>query len=177
MQLEFLACAGKARKPVFLPASPQRLQVKKTLLSNPGNQSLVVVIPTPDGEIAYRAEEHTGKEARTPVHLKQTLSFPKVLTLIPTNRQVGFPLRSAWHRQQRALGHGSGHRLAQDTVSGPPTPKLLNQRLCGWDLEIYILKGPPCDSQLSLVQSISHVRLFVTPWTAACQASLSITNS
>ena len=29
----------------------------------------------------------------------------------------------------------------------------------------------------SLVQSLSHVRLFVTPWTAAHQASLSITNS
>ena len=27
------------------------------------------------------------------------------------------------------------------------------------------------------VQSLSHVRLFVTLWTAACQASLSITNS
>ena len=30
---------------------------------------------------------------------------------------------------------------------------------------------------LSSVQSLSHVRLFVTPWTAARQASLSITNS
>ena len=30
---------------------------------------------------------------------------------------------------------------------------------------------------ISSVQSLSHVRLFVTPWTAACQASLSITNS
>ena len=29
----------------------------------------------------------------------------------------------------------------------------------------------------SSVQSLSHVRLFATPWTAACQASLSITNS
>ena len=29
---------------------------------------------------------------------------------------------------------------------------------------------------LSSVQSLSHVRLFVTPWTAACQAFLSITN-
>ena len=27
------------------------------------------------------------------------------------------------------------------------------------------------------VQSLSHVRLFVTPWTVACQAFLSITNS
>jgi len=29
----------------------------------------------------------------------------------------------------------------------------------------------------SSVQSLSHFQLFVTPWTAACQASLSITNS
>ena len=29
----------------------------------------------------------------------------------------------------------------------------------------------------SSVQSLSHVRLFATPWTIACQASLSITNS
>ena len=31
--------------------------------------------------------------------------------------------------------------------------------------------------QFSLVQSLSWVWLFATPWTAACQASLSITNS
>ena len=29
----------------------------------------------------------------------------------------------------------------------------------------------------SSVQSVSHARLFATPWTVACQASLSITNS
>ena len=29
----------------------------------------------------------------------------------------------------------------------------------------------------SSVQSLNHVRLFATPWTATCQASLSITNS
>ena len=33
------------------------------------------------------------------------------------------------------------------------------------------------DSELSSVQSLSRVRLFATPWTAARQASLSITNS
>ena len=32
-------------------------------------------------------------------------------------------------------------------------------------------------SQFSPVQSLSHVWLFETPWIAACQASLSITNS
>ena len=31
--------------------------------------------------------------------------------------------------------------------------------------------------RISSVQSLSHVRLFVTPWTAACQASLSIAKS
>ena len=31
-------------------------------------------------------------------------------------------------------------------------------------------------NQFSSVQSLSHAQLFVTPWTAACQASLSITN-
>ena len=39
--------------------------------------------------------------------------------------------------------------------------------------------GPPGEFhfQFSSVQLLSHIRLFSTPWTAACQASLSITNS
>ena len=36
---------------------------------------------------------------------------------------------------------------------------------------------PRTSVQLSSVQSLSHVRLFATPWTAARQASLSITSS
>ena len=35
----------------------------------------------------------------------------------------------------------------------------------------------PCVILLVVVQSLSHVRLFATPWTAACQASLSFTIS
>ena len=40
-------------------------------------------------------------------------------------------------------------------------------------------RGPwgTCPVQFSSVQSLSRVQLFVTLWTAACQASLSITNS
>ena len=46
-------------------------------------------------------------------------------------------------------------------------------------------QGPPPAAPLSrdqvgavvAVQSLSHVQLFATPWTAACQASLSIANS
>ena len=40
----------------------------------------------------------------------------------------------------------------------------------------YISTGQSC-SQFSLVQLLSHVWLFATPWTVARQASLSITNS
>ena len=38
-------------------------------------------------------------------------------------------------------------------------------------------KNPLGSVQFSSVQSLSHVQLFVTPWIAARQASLSITNS
>ena len=43
----------------------------------------------------------------------------------------------------------------------------------------YIFLHSKCSMayQFSSVQSLGGVRLFVTPWTAACQASLSITNS
>ena len=52
-----------------------------------------------------------------------------------------------------------------------------------WFTDIYIMNGC-CILQMlflqlliSSVQSLSHVQLFVTPWTATCQATLSITNS
>ena len=41
----------------------------------------------------------------------------------------------------------------------------------------HILQCLPLSRDHNVVQSLSHVQLFVTPWTAACQASLSITNS
>ena len=50
-----------------------------------------------------------------------------------------------------------------------PTPVLLPGKSHGWRS----LVGFP-GVQFS---SVTRVRLFVTPWTAACQASLSITNS
>ena len=40
-----------------------------------------------------------------------------------------------------------------------------------------ILKGYIYKMILGSIQPLSHVQPFVTPWTAACQASLSITNS
>ena len=45
--------------------------------------------------------------------------------------------------------------------------------MCRWPKKTLLQRNP----QFSSVQSLSHVRLFVTPWIAARQASLSITNS
>ena len=50
--------------------------------------------------------------------------------------------------------------------------------LKNWPIEeIAILAEHPSSVQFSSVQSLSLVQLFVTPWTAACQASLSFTIS
>ena len=43
-----------------------------------------------------------------------------------------------------------------------------------WHLKLDVSKG---EEHFSSVHSLSCVQLFVTPWTTACQASLSITNS
>ena len=50
---------------------------------------------------------------------------------------------------------------------------------CGQIIYQLSHQGNPKNVQhsVSSVQLLSHVQLFVTPWTAACQASLSITNS
>ena len=57
--------------------------------------------------------------------------------------------------------------------------KMLNTEL-SYDPEISLLEyiyPREMKTCISSVQSLSHVQLFVTPWIAACQASLSITNS
>ena len=52
-----------------------------------------------------------------------------------------------------------------------------NSLVTGKLLVFYTVYTDHKHSAFSSVQSLSHVRLFATPWTAACQASLSITNS
>ena len=64
----------------------------------------------------------------------------------------------------------------QEYWSGVPLPSLTkyHYRLT---THKFIAQAINWQFQLSSVQSLSHVRLFITPRTAACQASLSITNS
>ena len=74
------------------------------------------------------------------------------------------------------------HRYMQTVTT---KPKLYCLSL-GWVAFFFSIKTPvfyqshwsPLKMfQFSSVQSLSRVRLFATPWTAACQASLSVTNS
>ena len=60
---------------------------------------------------------------------------------------------TSFHLSALIVGQGRGHLCASS-----PSPTQLS-------------------SSVSSVQSLSHVQLFATPWTAACQAPLSITNS
>ena len=48
---------------------------------------------------------------------------------------------------------------------------------CSHEIKRCLLLGRKAMTSLSSVQLLSRVRLFATPWTAACQASLSNTNS
>ena len=49
--------------------------------------------------------------------------------------------------------------------------------ITSWQIERGSGSSDRFSFQFSSVQSLSRVRLFVTPWIVACQASLSITNS
>ena len=55
--------------------------------------------------------------------------------------------------------------------------KIKSSKSQGLILECKEEEGCTLQTKFSSVQSLSRVRLFVTPWIAACQASLSITNS
>ena len=62
--------------------------------------------------------------------------------------------------------------LSKPSYVFPSLIGLIGFVLLGFDNALYIL-----GTQFSSVQSLSHVRLFATPWIPARQASLSITNS
>ena len=61
------------------------------------------------------------------------------------------------------------------SATGFTFPPLICHEVMGQDAMIFVLGM--LHFQFSSVQPLSHVQLFATPWTAACQASLSITNS
>ena len=57
------------------------------------------------------------------------------------------------------------------------TVLMLSKFSCDYLHSIYLWWSVYLNLQFSSVQSLGHLWLFATPWIAACQASLSITNS
>ena len=70
---------------------------------------------------------------------------------------------SLWQQNQKKIAQ---KRKLQANITDDIEAIILNKTLSSW-----------IHNQFSSVQSLSHVQLFVTPWIAACQASLSITIS
>ena len=82
-------------------------------------------------------------------------------------------LYSRWNSPGQNTGVGSLSCLQGIFTTQTSNPGLLHCRRILYQLS-YEGKATLCNSS---VQLLSHVCLFATPWTAACQASLSITNS
>ena len=89
--------------------------------------------------------------------------------------------KKSWCSADFAMA-GGGHSSEKRSLGGriptlaPGVHFLQVSHTMGWILLPFIRLLYVAD-QFSSVQSLSRVRLFATPWTAACQASLSITNS
>ena len=73
-------------------------------------------------------------------------------------------------------GHTSGSPISKMHIVGEGPGETPSALRCLSYLINSFLTGIK-SVQFSSVQLLSHVQLFATPWTAACQASLSITNS
>ena len=77
---------------------------------------------------------------------------------------------------------GSWHCTGDRDQDHPHGKEMQESKMAVWggltnSCEKKISKKQKRKGKISSVQSLSHVRLFATPWIAACQASLSITNS
>ena len=83
-------------------------------------------------------------------------------------------------KEEKGLTNGKTCELLTGSASTRTPISLLTQEearnfFLGMLKILYIPR--PKSQRNALVQSLSHVCLFATPWTAAHQASLSITNS
>ena len=102
--------------------------------------------------------------------VKNSDSYSVSDSLLPHGLQPS-RLLCLWNSPGKTTGVGSCSLLQEIFSTQGLNPGLSHCRLILYHRSH---KGSPW--QFSSVQSLSRVRLFATPWTAACQASLSITN-
>ena len=81
--------------------------------------------------------------------------------------------KGAW----QAIAHGVIKSLTQFATARRWSDQNSKVFFFSWSRPFIPCKCLLCLLESQSVQSLSHVWLFETPWTAACQASLSITNS
>ena len=104
---------------------------------------------------------HWGGDA---IHPSHPLSFTSPPAFNPSPASGYFPV-------SQLLASG-GQSIGASTWASVPLMNIQNRFLSGLNNWLGLLAV-----QFSSVQSLSRVQLFATPWTAARQASLSITNS
>ena len=126
---------------------------------------------------------HGGKKSTCQCRRWQEMRFDPWVGKIPRRRKwqptpVFFP--GKFHGQRSLVGYSPW---------GPKESDMTEYVLDGWMLNrtsilnhwlyscFYVINTLQLLAYFSSVQLLSHVWLFVTPWTAAHQASLSITNS
>ena len=86
---------------------------------------------------------------------------------------MGFPRQEYWMLPCAHPPHGTSTSSREGQVKNPPEVWETWVRSLGW--EEYWEKGMATHSGIhSSGQLFSHVQLFMAPWTAACQAFLSI---
>ena len=90
---------------------------------------------------------------------------------------LGEPLRHLWQNTQGHWGERTDSFLSQCWKRIHELEKLVFQRSQAYGINLKSIWKILFILQFNLIQSLSRVRLFVTPWIAACQASLSITIS
>ena len=78
-------------------------------------------------------------------------------------------------KKKKIIDGSSSHTRQKEMQMAALEKKKYSSSLVSEESRSVINHG--CFFQFSSVQSLSHVRLFAPPWTAACQAFLSTTNS
>ena len=105
----------------------------------------------------------------------QNFFYYQIIFLLPNNNCTCYKY---WHVHAISIGMYTLYMTFCPIHNHTPSVgygiELLDVRI--WTFQIVTHSITSFSRSFSSVQSLSHVRLFATPWTAACQASMSITN-
>ena len=128
---------------------------------------LKIVYTYTDRQSAGLCEHLLDKWTRWPTKSQVSLAHSMAQALQCTMPQV----ESWFSNQEQAFHRSPYYQSPKSKRAMIPSFQLTGSTAYSWSSHQF------SSVQLSSIQSLSHVQLFATPWTTACQASLSITNS